>query len=113
MINNTTFIDPLLERASQYGKTSYELIKLKTINKSANIVSTFISRVAAGSFIIMFILIFSIGISLWLGDLLGKSYYGFFCIAGFYAIISVVLYFFMHKKIKSKINNLLIMQMLN
>lgn len=113
MENRTKFIDPLVEKATEYGKTSYELIKLRTIDKSASLVSTLISRVAAVLFFLMFVLVFTIGAALWLGDLLGKSYYGFFCIAGFYAIISVVLYFFMHNTIKNKVNNSLIVQMLN
>jgi hypothetical protein len=78
MENNTKFIDPLVERATEYGKTSYELIKLKTIDKSASLVSTLISRVAAVLFFSMFVLVFTIGAALWLGELLGKSYYGFF-----------------------------------
>jgi hypothetical protein len=113
MEDKIIFIEPLFERTEEYGKTSYELFKLKALDKTAGVLSTFISRGAVVLALTMFIVIVSIGIALWLGDLLGKSYYGFFCVAGFYAIIGGVLYFFMHNKIKKRISNSIISQILN
>lgn len=113
MENQTTFVEPLFERAEEYGKTSYELFKLKTVDKTAGIASTFISRSVAILVLSMFIIIASIGIALWLGDLLGKSYYGFFFVAGFYGIVGGVLYFLMNNWIKKRVSNSIISQMLN
>jgi len=113
MENKITFIEPLFEKAEAYGKTSYELIKLKAVDKTAEVVSTLVSRGAAILVLSMFIVIVNIGIALWLGDLFGKSYYGFFCVAGFYAIIGGVLYFFLHNRIKKNVSNSIISQMLN
>ena len=90
MEEKINFIDPLVEKAEQYGKTSYELLKLKTVEKTADIVSTSVSRGAVVLFLSMFTVIVNIGIALWLGDILGKTYYGFFCVAGFYGIIGGV-----------------------
>ncbi|OFY91885.1 MAG: hypothetical protein A3K10_05805, partial [Bacteroidetes bacterium RIFCSPLOWO2_12_FULL_31_6] len=87
MENKIVFIEPLFERAEAYGKTSYELIKLKAVDKTSDVLSTFVSRGAVILVLSMFIVIVNIGIALFLGDLLGKSYYGFFCVAGFYGII--------------------------
>ena len=105
MEEKINFIDPLVEKAEQYGKTSYELLKLKTVEKTADIVSTSVSRGAVVLFLSMFTVIVNIGIALWLGDILGKTYYGFFCVAGFYGIIGGVLYFFMHNWIKKRVSN--------
>ena len=60
----------------------------------------------------MFTVIINIGIALWLGDILGKAYYGFFVVAGFYALIGGVLHFFMRDFIKKRTCNSLILQML-
>ncbi|HYV53508.1 MAG TPA: hypothetical protein VE933_02865 [Chitinophagaceae bacterium] len=109
----TNFIEPLLERAEEYGKTSYELLKLKALNKTADVTSTLISRGAVVLALSIFIVLVNIGLSLWLGDVLGKSYYGFFCVSGFYAAIGFVLYFFLHEKIKKSISDSLITQMFN
>ena len=113
MESKIIFIEPLLEKAETYAKTSYELIKLKAIDKTADITSTLVSRGAVVLVLSMFIVIINIGVALWLGDILGKTYYGFFCIAGFYAIIGGILYYFMHNTIKKRVSNSLISQMLN
>ncbi|MBL7882741.1 MAG: hypothetical protein JNL69_01630 [Bacteroidia bacterium] len=107
------FIAPLFERAEEYGKTSYELFKLKAIDKIAEMVSTIVSRVYFMIALAMFATTLNIGISIWLGEMLGKVYYGFFCVAGFYSIIGIVLFFFLHRPIKNKVSNRIISQMIN
>ena len=113
MEDKINFIEPLFERVEEYGKTSYELFKLKALDKTVGVVSTSASRGIAILVLSMFVAILSIGVALWLGDLLGRLYYGFFCVAGFYGIVGGVLYFFMHKNIKERISNSIISQMLN
>ena len=113
MEDEETLIEPLFEKAEQYCNTSYELGKLKTVDKVANLSSTFVSR---GFSVIIFLLFLSaanVGIALWLGDLLGKSYYGFFCVAGFYAIFGSALHIFIRNWIKKWISNSIITNMLN
>ena len=107
------YIEPLLIKAEAYGKTSYELVKLKTIDKTSDILSTAVSRGTVVFVLSIFIVMINIAIALWLGDILGKSYYGFFCVAGFYGICGLILYFYMHKWIKQRIGDSIISQMLN
>lgn len=113
MDNKTQLFEPLLEKVRNYAKTSFELYKLKTINKSVDIVSNSVSRIIAIILFSIFIVTANIGVSLWLGDLLGKSYYGFFCIAGFYGVIGTFVYFVFHKPIKKCVSNSMISQLLN
>lgn len=113
MEDKINFTEPILERAEEYGKTSYKLFKLKAVDKTAGVVSTFISRGTVALVLSMFILILTIGVAIWLGDLLGKLYYGFFCVAGFYGLIGVILYFFLHNFIKKIISNSIITHLLN
>ena len=42
MEDNPNLLETLLERASEYGKTSIELAKLKTLDKTTDIISSFI-----------------------------------------------------------------------
>ncbi|HTA26955.1 MAG TPA: hypothetical protein VK809_04160, partial [Bacteroidia bacterium] len=44
MESKENLLEPLLERAEEYGKTSFELLKLKSADKVAEIVSGIISR---------------------------------------------------------------------
>ena len=113
MENKTTIFEPLFERAQAYGKTSFELFKLKAVEKTSGVSSTFASRAIAFFVLSLFVLMASIGAALWLGEILGKGYYGFFVVAGFYGIVDCVLYFFMHNWIKKGINNSIIKEMLN
>lgn len=113
MENKTYILEPLFEKAEKYAKTSFELYKLKTINKSVNIISTFVSHGIVIILFFIFILSINIGAAMWLGDLLGKSYYGFFCVAGFYGVTGGIVYFFMHNIIKKRVSNSIISQLLN
>ena len=111
--DKATFMEPLFAKAEAFGKTSLELLKLKALDKTAEIVSTFISRSVAILVLSMFTIFANIGIALWLGDVLGKNYYGFFCVAGFYGVIGIILYFFTHATLKKSISESIISQMLN
>jgi len=98
-------IESLIEKGEQYGKTTLELIKLKTLDKSADVASDLVSWLIVIIFAILFFLILNVGVALWIGDLLGKSYYGFFVIAGFYAILALFCGIFRKQMIKKPVNN--------
>jgi len=111
MEDNNLF-ESLFEKASEYGKTSYKLVKLKTLDKTSDIVSSFIPRSVVFVLIASFILFLNLGIALWLGDLLGKMFYGFFVISGIYVIAGIVIYFFLHKWLKRIVSDYFIKHML-
>lgn len=106
-------IEPLFEKIEDYGKASFALYRLKAISKTAEVISTFVSRATVVIVLSMFLIFASIGLALLLGDLLGKSYLGFFCISAFYMVLGGVLYFFLHKGIKQKISNSIISEIFN
>lgn len=105
--------EALIERAEAYGKTSFELFRLKSVDKAANLVSSAVSRVVAFVLLFMFVGIASIGASLWLGEVLGRVYYGFFCVAGFYGICGLALYLAKNNFIRKSVNNSVIESTLN
>ena len=105
-------IEPLLERVEQYSKTSFELFKLKSLDKTADVTSSLISRLAFVLVFALFALTLTIAVALWLGDLLGKNYYGFLLVASFYCLVGIIL-LFTHPFIKGRINNSIIKQILN
>ena len=101
-------LDSLLDSAEEYGKTTVELLKLQAIDKTSDVVSSIVSRTIAIFILFMFFLIITIGVAIWLGEIMGKYSYGFFIVAAFYGITGIILYFFMHKRIKTAINNSII-----
>jgi hypothetical protein len=45
-------------------------------------------------------LFLNLGVALWLGEILGKQFYGFFVVAGFYIVLGLILHFFLHDWVK-------------
>ena len=112
MEDNTKLFESLLEKANEYGKTSYELVKLKAVDKSSDVVSSFIPHSIVFVLIISFLLFLNLGLAFWLGEILGNTYLGFFVVAGFYVFTGIVVHFLMHKWIKNKVRNIIIKQLL-
>jgi len=113
MEDNAKLIESLLEKAVEYGKTSYELAKLKALDKTSDVVSSFVPNFIVFVLICFFVLFCSLGLALWLGEILGKIYFGFVLVAAFYGVIVIVLHFFMHKWLKKIFCNYFIKQVLN
>jgi hypothetical protein len=102
----------ILEKVGIYAETSIELAKLKTLKASSHVASTLISRMSVLMLFLIGVLILSIGSAFLLGEHLGYLHYGFFIVAGFYLVLGLIIFFFLHKPIKKAISNLIIKQAL-
>lgn len=112
MEDNTRLVESLLEKATEYGKTSYELFKLKAVDKISDGVSSLVPHSAVFVLITIFLFFLNLGLAFWLGDILGKPYLGFFIVAAFYCIIGIVMHFLMHKWLKKVIRDYIIKYLL-
>ena len=97
MGTTVTLVETMFEKAEAYAKTTIELTKLRALETSAKVVTSFVSRISVIVMFSLFALVLNIGIALFLGDLLGKTYYGFFIVAAFYLLAGILLHFYMHK----------------
>ena len=113
MEDHTKLIEPLIEKATEYSKTVYELVKLKILDKSLSVVSSLITHYVVLILAVLFMVFSSVGLSLWLGAILGEIYYGFFVAGAFYCMIAIVLHFFLRKPFKKFISNFIIKHELN
>ncbi|MDB5284384.1 MAG: hypothetical protein JWO06_3459 [Bacteroidota bacterium] len=105
-------IKSLFEKGEVYTKTTIELAKLKSLETTTHVVTSLVSRLTVIIMVALFALVLNIGVALLLGELLGKSYYGFFIVAAFYLALGIVFHFFLHKWIKKPISDLIISQAL-
>ena len=112
MIDNSTPIATLFERAENYGKTTLKLLELNAIDKSADVISYLVSRLAVIATVVLSIIIINIGLALWIGKLLGESFYGFFIIGGFYVVLAIFLNIYQEQLVKYPVSNSIIKQML-
>jgi hypothetical protein len=101
-------IGQMVEHAQAYTQTSIELLKLK----SAAAISTVLSEVIKRAFVVLaFVLtglLLTIGVAQWLGELLGRSYYGYFIVAGVYLLLGSGLYMLLGKAVKLELDKLFI-----
>jgi len=113
MENSQNHIETLLQTAAEYGKTNYQLAKLKLIDKTSNVVSSLIPLFIVFAILSSFLLFCSLGVAFWIGEILGKVYYGFFVVAGFYCLVGFIMQVFMHRCLKKIICNYFIKLALN
>ena len=112
MEEHTSLIESLFERATEYSKTSFELVKLNVVDKTSNGLSSLAAHSIVKLIFACFMLFINLGIAFWVGDLLGKIYLGFFVVAAFYGLLAFVLHFVMHKWMKRVFYDYFIRQML-
>jgi hypothetical protein len=112
MEDTSKSIETLLERTTEYVKTSLELFKLKSVYKTSDVVSSMLPGTVFVFLVILFILFLSFGLAYYLGNILGGISFGFLIVAGFYGLIGIVLHFLMHNWIKSHIRNYIHKQLL-
>jgi hypothetical protein len=112
MEDKAKLLESLLNSATDYGVTTYELIKLKALDKTADVVSSVVPHSVVLILLSSFMLFLNLGIAFWLGEILGKLFYGFLIIAGFYLLTGSIIYFLIYKWIKKTVCNYVIKQML-
>ena len=108
----TDSIKLLIDKSKDFLETKIELTKLKTIDKSADVLSTVVVMVAMLFIGFLLVLFISLAAAIYLGELLGHAYYGFSIVGGFFALLLLLIYVQREKWIKNPISNGLITKML-
>jgi hypothetical protein len=112
MDENLKAVELLLGKAVDYGKTEFELAKLRSVEKLTDVVSSLAPRVVVLMLIASFILFLNLGLAFWLGDILGKTAYGLLIVAGFYALCGIVLHLFLSPWVKRVVSDYFIKTLL-
>ena len=105
---NTSHFESLLYKAGEYAESRADLLKLKLADKTSDTVSDAAASLVVFLFLAFFLLILSTGLSLLVGEWLGKTYYGFFVVAGFYGIAGIILHVNRKNFIKTPVSNFII-----
>ncbi|MEJ7610144.1 MAG: phage holin family protein [Ferruginibacter sp.] len=85
-------IESLFDRTTDYIETRAELLKLKAVKGTSEIVSGLVSKIVLIVVFCFFLMVLNIALGLWLGEMLDKTYYGFFALSGFYLIVGLIIY---------------------
>jgi hypothetical protein len=108
MEDNSKLIEPLFEKAVDYGKTSLELLKLKTLDKTSEVVAALIPLLFVIIFVTLFLLFISLGLAFFIGDVLGKTWYGFLIVGSFYGLSAIIIHFWLNDWLKKQITDYII-----
>jgi putative superfamily III holin-X len=103
----------LFEKTGDYLETRLELLKLQAIDKTSDVTSSVISRIATVLILTFAVVMANIGLAVWVGELVGRMYLGFFIVAAFYALLAWLIHLFRKAWIKEPITHMLIKKMLN
>src|SRR5580698_2539705 len=100
-------IDSLLSDAGDFIETRSTLWKYKGIESLADVSGELVSGLALILFASFIVIVFSIGFALLIGDWIGKSYYGFFIVGGFYIFVALIIYAGRRRWLKDPFSNML------
>jgi hypothetical protein len=105
-------IEELFEKVETYSKTTFELAKLKSLEVTTIVVTSLVSKLTVAVAVAMFLIVLNIGIAIYLGELLGKAYYGYFIVALYNLVFAVLLQLFLHPMIRKSLGQAIIKQAL-
>jgi hypothetical protein len=112
MESQASLVESLFEKVEAYGKTTVELTKLKALNTTTVVATSLISRLIVFLMIALFVVVLSIGIAFFLGEMLEKPYLGFVIVAIFYLVTGIVLHIYLQQWLKKPISEFVISQFL-
>lgn len=101
-------LEELVAKAEQYGESSVELVKLKSARHIANAAGEFTTHLSVWVALVLAVLMFSVGASIWLGEELGHYYLGFMIVAGFYLLLALAIKLFKSGLVQRPIQNCVI-----
>lgn len=111
--SNSSSIETLFKKTGDYVETKIDLLKLQAVDKTSEVTSSLVSNIVIGVLGMMMLIIFNIGIAFYLGEVLGRIYYGFFLVSAFYMLLTVLLYVFRKDWLKGPVQDQMIRKLLN
>jgi len=100
--------EQLISNIKEYAETRLDIAALNVQDKVSDVLSSLASVIVVALLGIFILFFSSVGAAWWIGQTLNNSSIGFFCIAGFYLLIAIVIILNRDKWIKLPLINLLL-----
>jgi len=113
MENNPTAVEELFYKLKDYIETTFDLFKLKAINKVSAFTSTVIVSIILIILLFLIMICISVGFALLIGLWLGQAFWGFFIMGVLYLIIGLILFASRGKLLKEPISNKFIKELID
>lgn len=101
-------VEALFEEFKDYVSLRLQITQLKYSSKTSLVTSSLLTYMLISMVVFFFVLVLTIGIALWIGNLLGEWYLGFLIMAGIYLMLGLVIFTFRNRWIRIPLNNLII-----
>jgi hypothetical protein len=95
-----TKLEDLMHHLKDYMNTSFEIVKMKAVEKGVAIAATYIIA----------LLFLNVALALYIGTKLNNSFYGFLIVGGFYLLMAIILSAGKKSIIETPVSNALIKQ---
>ena len=112
MENTLSPLEKVIEKLEAYSKTSLTLYKYNALYTSADMFSVLAAKLVITLIITVSLLFASIGLALWIGEIIGQVYYGFFIVALAGILLAFLFYIFQNRWIKLPTSNFIISKIL-
>jgi len=103
-----TSVEKLIGHVKSYAETRFDLLLIDAQDKFTSGLSSVVSIFIIGMLIFFGSLFLSVAVAWWIGVYFHSPSIGFFCIAGFYLLAALILYFNREKWIKLPLINSLL-----
>lgn len=108
MGNSAATIEKLFERIEQYSKTSFELYKYSAIYETAALFSSLAVKLVMTMIVFIVVLLLTVALSLWIGDMLGNIACGFLIMGMFYILVGIIIFIFRKPWIETQVSDSII-----
>ncbi|MFV0291558.1 MAG: phage holin family protein [Mangrovibacterium sp.] len=113
MENQGEFIDELVDKGKDFGKTSFEIVKLKTLDKMSDILSNVLSWIPIVLVVFLCFITLNFGIAYLIGQLTDYGdAIGFLIVAAFYLLVALILFAIRKKFVKNPIMDSIILSVM-
>jgi len=101
------------EYARQFAQKQYDYIRLVVAERTAKVASTLVTVIAVTFFAILVIIMLSLTLGFYLGNLMKSYPLGFLTVTGFYLVLALVVYSMRRQIVTNPILTMIIKAMLD
>lgn len=105
--------EDLFQSTRSYIDTQLQLLKLKSVQKASQLFSVAATVLLLSVLGLMALILLSIGLSLYLGKVLGSYFLGFFLTGGIFIVTALIIFSFRKRLLQIALSNWLIRLLLN
>ncbi|MEO8151073.1 MAG: phage holin family protein [Bacteroidia bacterium] len=101
-------VEELIGKLKTYFETRFDIVALNTQDKVSNMLSSIASTAVVALFVMFIVFFASVGAAWRIGEILNSPSIGFFCVAGFYLMVAIIVVINKDRWIKTPLINALL-----